>query len=159
MNKFSIDQFQNLLQQITDVIRDHPLNQALEDKLNEKFPCHSAVFLGIKAACLAGIDAGVLCPHEAGDIQFGRVIKPCPELGGLSVDLVRMKDIRGPHHGHPKGEVDLVMPLDAEAKFDDRGAGWVVYGAGSTHFPTVSGGEALVLYLLPNGEIDFTGKK
>jgi len=37
-----------------------------------------------------------------------------------------------------------------------RPAGWCVYPAGSAHRPTVSGGRALVLYLLPAGQIEFT---
>ena len=48
------------------------------------------------------------------------------------------------------------MPIDAGAKFDGHPAGWVVYPPGSAHTPTVSGGAALVLYLLPGGEIEFT---
>lgn len=42
------------------------------------------------------------------------------------------------------------------ARFDGRPAGWCVYGPGSAHRPTVSGGRALVLYLLPQGQIQFT---
>ena len=35
--------------------------------------------------------------------------------------------------------------------------GWHVYGPGSAHRPTVAGGRALVLYVLPGGKIGFTG--
>lgn len=159
MDKFSIKQFKTLLQIVTNAIDQNPLNQALEDKLNKKFPCNSEIFKAIEAACHAGIDAGALCQHEAGDIRFGRAIKACPELKGCSVDVVYMKDVKGPHHRHPKGEIDLIMPLTANAKFDGRGAGWLVCGPNSSHSPTVSDGDALVLYLLPNGEIEFTRNK
>jgi hypothetical protein len=64
--------------------------------------------------------------------------------------------VAGPHHTHPLGEIDLIMPMDADARFDGHGAGWLVYPAGSAHPPTVTGGRALVLYLLPEGRIDFT---
>ena len=67
-----------------------------------------------------------------------------------------MADVVGPHHSHPKGEVDLVMPVSVDAKFDGNGKGWVVYGPGTAHKPTVTGGGAIVLYLLPDGEIEFT---
>ena len=83
-------------------------------------------------------------------------MKPGPATHGFSVDVVEMNDIAGPHHRHPNGEVDLVMPLEGDARFDGHGAGWVVYGPGSAHRPTVSGGKALVLYLLPDGAIEFT---
>jgi hypothetical protein len=67
-----------------------------------------------------------------------------------------MGDCKGPHHRHPNGEIDMIMPLDANAKFDGRGKGWLVYPAGHAHNPTVSEGRALVLYLLPQGAIEFT---
>ncbi|MCH9013543.1 MAG: DUF4863 family protein, partial [Proteobacteria bacterium] len=77
-------------------------------------------------------------------------------LLGISVDVVQLEDIVGPHHAHPKGEICLTMPVSPAARFDGRGAGWCVYEPGSAHHPTVTGGAALVLYLLPDGEIEFT---
>lgn len=60
---------------------------------------------------------------------------------------------------HPHGEIDLVMPQEGDARFDGQGAGWTVYGPGSAHRPTVRGGRALVLYLLPQGEVRFTEER
>jgi Domain of unknown function (DUF4863) len=94
--------------------------------------------------------------REAGGIRYGRVAKPDDALHRFSVDVVDMCDVVGPHHAHPDGEIDLVMPIDDAAKFDGREAGWLVYPPGSAHRPTVSGGRALVLYLLPEGRIEFT---
>ena len=52
---------------------------------------------------------------------------------------------------------DLILPLDeGAATFDGRPAGWCVYPPGSAHRPTVAQGRALVLYLLPEGQIQFT---
>ena len=96
-----------------------------------------------------------MCDREHGGIRFGRVIKPTDVTHGFSVDVVEMDNIVGPHHGHPNGEIDLVMPLTDGAKFDGQGAGWKVYGPGSAHKPTVTDGRAYVLYLLPEGAIDF----
>ena len=67
-----------------------------------------------------------------------------------------MADLAGPHHTHPNGEIDLIMPLEGDATFDGRPAGWCVYPPGSAHHPTVGNGRALVLYLLPEGQIQFT---
>ena len=156
MGEFSLNQLQILLQTVTDSIDKKPLNRALEDTLNEKFSQDSELYKAIKKSCQAGIDAGALCQHEAGGIRFGRAIKPCAELGNHSVDVVHMKDVKGPHHRHPQGEIDLIMPLSPDAKFDGHGAGWVVYSPDSAHCPTVTDGNALVLYLLPNGVIEFT---
>jgi hypothetical protein len=96
-----------------------------------------------------------MCEREAGGIRYGRVVKPAPATQGFSVDVVDMNDCAGPEHAHPNGEIDLVMPTEGAARFDGHGAGWVVYGPGTTHRPTVSGGRALVLYLRPGGAIDF----
>ena len=110
----------------------------------------------IARACREAIRDGWMCNREAGGIRYGRVVKPGPSTHGYSVDVVEMDDVVGPHHRHPNGEIDLVMPIDAAARFDGHGAGWVVYGPGSAHSPTVTGGRALVLYLLPQGAIEFT---
>ena len=48
------------------------------------------------------------------------------------------------------------MPIDGAPNFDAFGPGWYVYGPGSHHHPTVTGGDAYVLYLLPEGAIEFT---
>ena len=50
----------------------------------------------------------------------------------------------------------FIMPLEGDATFDGHPAGWCVYPAGSAHCPTVTQGRALVLYLLPEGQIQFT---
>jgi len=114
------------------------------------------MFTALKAACQAGAAAGWLCNREGGGIRYGRIFKPAPDLQGFSVDVVDMKDIAGPHHVHPQGEIDLVMPLEGDARFDGKPAGWVVCPPGSAHRPTVTDGRALVLYLLPAGQISFT---
>jgi hypothetical protein len=69
-----------------------------------------------------------------------------------------MHDLVGPHHRHPNGEIDLIVPVDDGATFDGRGAGWLVYGPDTAHRPTVAQGRAFVLYLLPQGAIEFTGQ-
>ena len=156
VSNFSIAEFQSLLQNVTNLITGQALNKSSEQQLNNEFSPSSKLFAAIVDACHAGIAAGAMCQHEAGGIKYGRVIKPTPELAGYSVDLVEMHDVKGPHHRHPLGEIDLIMPIDNNAKFDNRGAGWLVYGPDSSHSPTVTEGKALVLYLLPNGEIEFT---
>jgi hypothetical protein len=70
--------------------------------------------------------------------------------------VVRMENIVGPHHRHPDGEIDMVMPITEGARFDGTPRGWKVYGPDSAHKPTVTEGAAYVLYLLPGGKIEFT---
>jgi hypothetical protein len=150
------DTFRALIKRVTDHIAERPLDSELENDLNRTFPANGEVYALIFESCRSAIAAGWMCEREAGGIKYGRVIKAVPELNGYSVDVVDMNDLRGPHHRHPNGEIDFIMPLTAQAKFDGRGAGWLVYGPGSAHFPTVTEGRALILYLLPQGAIEFT---
>ncbi|MBK6401746.1 MAG: DUF4863 family protein [Rhodocyclaceae bacterium] len=150
------DDFVRLIANVTSAIAGKPVDTALETDLNQRFPANGTVVAEIAAACRTGSAAGWLCNREQGGIRFGRVAKPSPELHGYSIDVVDMNEVAGPHHTHPNGEVDLIMPTEGDARFDGRGAGWLVYPAGSSHRPTVSGGRAFVLYLLPGGAIEFT---
>lgn len=151
----SVLKLRQQITQLTQQIAEQGINQDLENWLNETYGINSPLFQEIKASCLAGAKEGWLCNREAGGIRFGRIFKPADDLNNFSVDVVEMQDIAGPHHTHPTGEIDMIMPLDESAQFDGRGAGWLVYSAGSSHKPTVSSGKALVLYLLPEGRIEF----
>jgi hypothetical protein len=61
----------------------------------------------------------------------------------------------GPRHTHHEGEVNWCIALSGEPRFDGHGPGWVAFPPGSTHVPTVEGGEMLIVYLLPNGAVEF----
>ena len=137
-------------------IAGRSLDANLDHWLNTEFAADSPTYRDLKAACEAGVAEGWLCNREGGGIRYGRIFKPSPDLHGFSVDVVDMADIAGPHHTHPNGEIDLIMPIDGDARFDGRPAGWLVCPPGSAHRPTVSQGRALVLYLLPQGAIEFT---
>ncbi len=130
--------------------------RAWDDEFNCLFPPDGETFKAIEAACHAAIEAGWMCKHGKKMRRFGRVIKPGPETRSLSVDVVQLEDIVGPHHSHPKGEICMTMPVTPGAKFDGHSAGWYVNEPGSAHNPRVADGEALVPYLLSDGEIDFT---
>jgi Domain of unknown function (DUF4863) len=150
------DAFKELLQGVTAHLHNRPLDGGLHTWLNNEHGPASATYSALKAACEVGVADGWLCQRDAGGLKYGRIFKPDAELQGFSVDVVDMTNVAGPHHTHPLGEIDLIMPIDTEARFDGHGAGWLVYPAGSAHPPTVTGGRALVLYLLPEGRIDFT---
>jgi len=152
----TVEDFSALIASLTATLAGRPLDDALAAELNRDHPAGSPTFEAIFFACQAGVAAGWMCQHEGGGIRYGRVIKPSPATHGYSVDVVDMNEVVGPHHSHPNGEIDLVMPLQGDAHFDGQPAGWKVYGPGSAHKPTVTGGRALVLYLLPEGAIQFT---
>ena len=151
--------FQALVAQVTSSIAGHPVDASLQGLLAAKFPADGPVFKEIEAACHKAVAEGWMCEREHGGIRYGRVVEACEALSGYSVDVVHMTDVAGPHHRHPTGEIDMIMPISPDAKFDGTPRGWLVYGPDSAHRPTVSGGASLVLYLLPGGEIDFSRPK
>jgi hypothetical protein len=148
--------FQQQIARITAQIVGRPLDASLDAWLNLEHGAGTASYAALKQACEHGVAEGWLANREGGGIRYGRIFKPSDALHGFSVDVVDMKDLAGPHHTHPNGEIDLIMPIGSDATFDDRPAGWCVYGPGTAHRPTVSNGRALVLYLLPQGAIEFT---
>jgi uncharacterized protein DUF4863 len=148
--------FTELVSAITSRIQSLPLNELLQDNLNTLVPAGGPEFQTLLRACQSAITAGWMCNREANSIRYGRVVKPGDPTHGFSVDVVDMDSVAGPHHRHPNGEIDLVMPITRGAQFDGHGAGWVVYAPGSAHHPTVTRGRALVLYLLPGGAIEFS---
>ena len=148
--------FRATLSELAAELADRPLDDTLDAWLNLHHGADSPTFSRLAEAIRTGVAEGWLCPREGGGIRYGRVFKPAADLHGFSVDVVDMQDIAGPHHVHPEGEIDLIMPIDGDARFDGRPAGWLVCPPGSAHRPTVSNGRALVLYLLPAGRIEFT---
>jgi hypothetical protein len=152
----SPDKFRAQLASLTVELAGRALDAELDAWLNRDHGVGSATYAALKSACQAGAAAGWLCNREGGGIRYGRIFKPADDLQGFSVDVVEMEDIAGPYHVHPNGEIDLVMPIGGHAQFDGRPAGWVVMPPGSAHRPTVTQGRALVLYLLPQGAIEFT---
>jgi len=150
------DKFRAQIAALTAQLAGRAIDAELDAWLNREHGAGSATYAALKASCEAGVAEGWLCNREGGGIKYGRIFKPADDLHGFSVDVVDMTDIAGPHHVHPNGEIDLHMPLGGEATFDGRPAGWVVMPPGSAHRPTVAAGRALVLYLLPQGAIEFT---
>ena len=150
------ESFRAQIAAFTAALAGRPLDAGLDAWLNAEHGADSASFSALKTACQDGVAQGWLCNREGGGIRYGRIFKPADDLHGFSVDVVDMQDIAGPHHAHPNGEIDLIMPIEGDARFDGRPAGWLVCPPGSAHSPTVSQGRALVLYLLPEGRIEFS---
>ena len=152
------EEFTKLAGDIAGSIGARPLDKDLEAHLSATYPADGDVYRRIEALCAEGEKDGWLCGREAGGIRFSRPVKPGGQAGRFSVDVVRMKDVKGPHHVHTKGEIGMIMPIEGTPRFDGMERGWYVYEAGSDHWPTVTGGDAYVLYFLPDGAIEFTGK-
>jgi hypothetical protein len=151
-------QFQELVAPISHFAQDRALDAALQRDLNLAFPPEGELFQRIEQACHAGIAAGWMCGEGDAKRRFGRIFEAGDATHGFSVDVVDITDLVGNHHRHPTGEIDMIMPVTPEATFDGHGAGWLVYAPGSGHRPTVDAGRALILYLLPQGKIEWTSQ-
>lgn len=154
----SMHEFGALVGDVARRLGDRDLDGAMAEYLNATYPADGPVFCRLAELCATGDREGWLMSREAGGIRYGRAIRPGAEAGRFSVDVVRMRDVKGPHHIHTAGEIGAIMPIDGAPSFDGFAPGWYVYPPGSDHHPTVSDGEAYVLYLLPEGAIQFTGR-
>ena len=151
-------QFQELVAPIARFAQGRALDAALHSDLNVEFPADGEAFRAIQRACHAGIAAGWACVQGDAQRRFGRIFEPGNATCGFSVDIVDITNLVGNYHRHPTGEIDMIMPVTPEAKFDGRHAGWLVYAPGTGHRLTVTLGRALILYLLPEGKIEWTAK-
>ena len=122
----------------------------LEQRLDPTGPEASA----LNAALIALLEAGEIADRGAPPVRWSRVAKAGPDTAGFSIDAVHMSG-PGPRHRHPLGEIDYCIALEGEPTFDGQPPGWVVLPRDSTHVPTVAGGSMLILYLLPEGQIEF----
>lgn len=119
-------------------------------RLDPKGPAALAVERGLRELLAEGRIA------ERGElpVKWGRVAKAGPETLGFSIDVVLM-DGAGPAHRHPRGEVNFCIAMSGTPTFESQPPGWVVLPAGSTHVPTVAGGTMLIVYLLPEGAVEW----
>ncbi len=146
------EQFQALLLPFAEKLKAVDVEaKDASQRCEQLLPFHGAEVAKLREAAFAAIASDWLLPKENAGIRFGRVAK---DLAGFSVDAVLM-DKPGPKHRHPNGEIDLCFTRAGAPKFDGKPEGWVVYGKGSVHVPTVRDGEMLILYFLPAGAIEF----
>ena len=147
--------FAGLVQPLAEALAAVPVDDpaAAAEALARVAPIDGPLVQEIRAAALAGAEAGWLLPKEHGGVRFGRVAK---DAAGFSVDAVWLGDQPGPRHVHPNGEIDLLFVDGGEPRFDGHEPGWAVYPPGSEHVPAVTGGSMLILYFLPGGAIEWT---
>ncbi|MCA8974246.1 MAG: DUF4863 family protein [Planctomycetes bacterium] len=152
MTTITKEQFAALLEPLAALLQDIDVDAADAAAAVERMaPVTGDLVESIRQAAVGAIASEWLLPKENGGIRFGRAAK---DLHGFSVDAVLMSS-PGPRHRHPNGEIDLCFTTAGSPRFDGHAPGWVVYGKGSTHVPTVTDGEMLILYFLPGGAIDF----
>jgi hypothetical protein len=148
-----IDTFRPLIDAARGVDLTKPA--AARDALRARLDPSSDEARALNQKLLALLAEGRIADRGEMPVQFGRVTKATPESDDFSIDVVHMNG-PGPHHVHPGGEVNWCVALEGDPRFDGEPPGWVVMPPGSGHVPTVSGGRMLIVYLLPQGRIEFT---
>jgi hypothetical protein len=148
-----IDTFQPLIEAARGLDLARP--DVARAELARRFDPKGAEAEKLNRELLALLDAGKIADRGEMPVKYGRVAKATDATSDFSIDVVLMNGA-GPHHRHPRGEVNYCIALDGRPRFDGHAAGWVVMPPGSGHVPTVSEGKMLIVYLLPKGEIEFT---
>lgn len=142
---------------LLDFIGDRPLDQQLEAALNDAYGASTHRYASLLRLLRVGISEGWACYAEIDgpDYRRGRIAKPSIETHGFSVETGMLKDVPGNYHRHPRGEINMIGPVDPTGRFCGHGAGWKVFPPDSRHYPTVTGGKVTMLFFLPGGEIEY----
>jgi hypothetical protein len=147
-----------------DVVRNRTAGPKLETWLNETYGPGSSLYDDLARMITDGVSDGwAACTKVDGPgYRRGRIAEPSAELHYFSITAVYMDSVepyRGQYHQHPYGELNLVVPLDPEARLMGprgwSGAGWTAPGPGSHHYPEVKGGALIALFYLPAGRISY----
>jgi hypothetical protein len=127
---------------------------AASQVLDREFPLEGELGRRLKALGQRGIAEGWLCHKGEAPARFSRLAKAAgPEA--CSVDAV-LSSGEGLWHRHTRGEVNCLLATQGEPRFCGFAPGWAVFAPGSAHVPSVTGGEMLIFYLLPGGEVEWT---
>lgn len=142
---------------LLDFVGEQPLDDKLERALNERFGPGTDAYHELLTLLRKGIEEGWACYAEIDgpDYRRGQLAKASAATHGFSVESGALKDVLGNYHRHPRGEINMIGPVDPEARFCGHGAGWKVFPPDSRHHPTVTGGKVTMLFFLPNGEIEY----
>jgi hypothetical protein len=159
-------------------VKDMTPGAEMERWLNEKYGKQSGLYQDLARLIKAGVKEGWAANQEVEGPNYrrSRILDPSPETFHFSITAVymdskdprRFKDedenevLRGQYHGHPYGELNMVIPIDDGAELRGlqgwQGPGWTAPDPGSRHFPEVKGGALIALFYLPAGRISYDFK-
>jgi len=157
-------------------IKDMTPGAEMERWLNTISGPQSALYADLARLIKSGVAEGWAARDEVGGPHYrrGLILGPTPETFYFSMMAVYMNSrdarafddgdgvLRGARHGHPYGEVNLVVPIDEGAELKGlqgwQGAGWTAPDPGSWHHPEVRGGALISLTYLPAGRVSFDVK-
>jgi len=146
-----------LLTELITFIGPRPLDAALEDSLNDDFGPRTTRFQEIKRLLRLGIDEQWACYQEIDgpDYRRGPLGTSRDGVHDFVIESARLRNMKGNFHRHPRGEINMIQPVDPEGKFCGAGEQWKIFAADTRHYPTVTGGTCTFIFLLPRGEIEY----
>jgi len=147
-----LETFLPLLEAAQGLDLTHPTRA--RDLLTQRLPPGSERARTLNTDLLRLLESGSIANRGDPPVRYSRVARASEETFDFSIDVVDMTGA-GPAHHHPLGEVNWCVALEDNPRFDAQPPGWVVLPPGSTHVPAVTGGRMLIVYLLPQGRIEF----
>ncbi len=75
--------FRDQIAALTAQLVDRPLDDLLDQWLNQEHGPASASYQALRRSCESGVADGWLCQREGGGIRYGRVFKPADDLQGF----------------------------------------------------------------------------
>lgn len=145
-------------------VADRTAGEQLDRWLNDTYGPDSMLYRDLARLIRHGVEDGWAANVEVDGPDYRRslISQPSPETLYFSITAVYMNSVspyRGQYHAHPYGEINLVAPIDPEARLMGprgwQGRGWTAPGPGSHHFPEVRGGALIALFYLPAGRISY----
>jgi hypothetical protein len=157
------------------IVKDMTPSAKMEAWLNQEYGENSKVYRDLARLVKLGVEEGWAANIEVDGPNYrrSRIIEPCAETFHFSITAVYLdstdpktfKDeddedvLRGQYHGHPYGELNMVVPLVTGAQIRGlqgwQGPGWTAPDPGSRHYPEVKGGALIALFYLPAGRISY----
>lgn len=156
-------------------VKDMTPGAAMERWLNTRYGPGSALYEDLSRIIKIGVEEGWAANQEVSGPHYrrSRIHEPSPETFHFSITAVYMDSmdpkafpegdedevLQGDYHGHPYGELNLVVPLTPGAELMGlqgwQGPGWTAPDPGSRHHPEVRGGALIALFYLPAGRISY----
>ena len=156
-------------------VKDMTPGADMEKWLNSTYGEGSELYKDLSRLIKLGVAEGWAANQEVDGPSYrrSRILDPSPETFHFSITAVYMNSrdarafpddddgdvLRGQFHGHPYGELNMVIAIDHGAELRGlqgwQGPGWTAPDPGSRHYPEVKGGALIALFYLPAGRISY----
>jgi hypothetical protein len=158
-----------------DEIKDMTPGAGVEDWLNRTYGPGGGLYQRLSRSIKAGVEDGWAANIEIRGRRYrrSRLLAPSERTFFFSITAVYMDStgndqnnpegsFRGDYHGHPYGELNMVVPLSEGAALAGPNGwcygGWTSPAPGSHHYPEAKGGAIIALFFLPAGRISYAIK-